>query len=220
MRRWLGSAILAFVALASVNPAHAQGAAKPVQWYVATGYALSQGDTGVLFDDGWNFAGGAIYRPAPDKHFALRFDLGYSFFSASHALIREAQASDLRVDDGHGSYTTLTAEILYEFGHTGHGVGGYVGVGFGGAHRYGNLTTTVVSGGYWCDPWTGWCYPGYFPGDAVVADTSLTKFDYSVAAGVTFTVGHGDLYLEGRYHWMGSADRSTEVCPIVIGYRF
>jgi hypothetical protein len=220
MRRWFGIATLALLAVVVTMPANAQGSTKKqVQGYVAGGYVLSEGDTGNYFNDGWQISGGAILRPAPDKPLALRFDLGYNWFGANNQLVNSAQAAGFRVDDGDMSLGTLTAELLWEFGGNG-GVGGFVGVGFGGMHRYAQLTTTVTQAGYICDPWWGWCYPGYVTGDAVAGSDSLTKLEYSVTAGVTFPVGNGDMYVEARYHWMDTSYPSTQMLPILLGYRF
>jgi len=218
MKRWLGAAAVVALTLVVAMPAHAQ-TKKQVEGYIAGGYVLSEGGTGDFTNDGWDISGGAIFRPAPERPFALRFDLGYNWFDANNKVINLAQSQGLRVDDGNMSLGTLTAEVMYEFGGHG-GVGGYVAAGIGGMRRYGNLTTTVPVSGIWCDPWTGFCYPGYVAGQAVVADTTTTKFSYSAAAGVTFPVGHGTLYLEARYHWMQIDNPTTEMLPILVGYRF
>ena len=52
------------------------------------------------------------------------------------------------------------------------------------------------------------------------ADDSLTKFFYSVAGGVTFPVGNGEMYVEARYNWMEASAPSTRSLPILVGYRF
>ncbi len=81
------------------------------------------------------------------------------------------------------------------------------------------MTDTVITGGYIGDPWWCWCYPAAVPGQVIQADDLLTKFGYSASAGVNFGVGHGQLYLEARYHWMDT-EKWTEYFPILIGYRF
>jgi hypothetical protein len=220
MKRWLGIAAVAALGLVLALPAHAQGSTKKqIEGYVAGGYVLTEGDTANYTNDGWDISGGTIYRPSPDKPLALRFDLGYNWFDANSHAINVAQSQGLFVNDGNMSLGTLTAEVMYEFGGNGR-VGGYIALGFGGMRRYGNLTTTVPVSGIWCDPWTGFCYPGYGAGQAVVASNTLTKFEYSAGAGVTFPVGNGTLYLEARYHWMDADNPSTQMLPILLGYRF
>ncbi|HEX4823825.1 MAG TPA: hypothetical protein VFV19_05905 [Candidatus Polarisedimenticolaceae bacterium] len=218
MNRWLGVAALGAIALGVATQAEAQSK-KEVEGYIAGGYVLSEGGTGDFTNDGWNISGGAIFRPAPELPLALRFDLGFNWFDANRHAIDVAQSNGLLVNDGNMSLGTLTAELMYEFGGHG-GVGGYVAAGFGGMRRYGNLTTTVPLSGIWCDPWTGFCYPGYGAGQAIVADDTVTKFTYSAGAGVTFPVGHGTLYVEARYHWMEASHPSTQMLPILVGYRF
>jgi hypothetical protein len=219
MKRVLGFTALAVFALAVAMPAQAQSTKKQVQGYIAGGYVLSEGDTGDYFDDGWDISGGAIFRPAPDKPIAIRVDLGYNWFDANNTLINLAQAQGLAVNGGDMSLGTLTAEAMWEFGGNG-SVGGYIAVGIGGYHRYAQLTTTVTVPTYVCDPWWGWCYPGYGVGTVQQGSDSLTKFGYSVAGGVTFPVGNGEMYLEARYHWMDVSNPSTQMLPILIGYRF
>jgi len=218
MKRWFGVSALVMLAIIVAMPAQAQGnTKKQVQGYIAGGYTLAEGGFGDYFNDGWQLSGGAILRPAPDKPIALRFDLGYNWFGANNNLINLAQGAGLRVNDGNASLGTLTAEAMYEFGGNG-GVGGFVGLGLGGIHRYANVTTTVNSG-IWCSPWYPWyCYPA--SSNAIVQSESLTKMDYSLSAGVTFPVGNGEMYVEARYHWMLNAQPSTQMLPILLGYRF
>ena len=217
MKRSLVMTTLALSAFLVAMPASAQDK-KEIQGYAAAGYVEPEGDVGKFVGGGWNISGGAILRPSPQKPFAIRFDLGYNRFWATNSTINKIKGSSLGsaiVTDGYLSLTTLSAEGLYEFG--GHGrVGGYIGVGVGGMYRYAALTSNWVSGVY-CDPWTGICYNS---GSAIVDDDSLTKLEFSAAAGMTFNLGNGQMYLEARYHWMDGASPSTEMLPILIGYRF
>jgi hypothetical protein len=87
--------------------------------------------------------------------------------------------------------------------------------GGGGYHRYAALTATTLVA--YCDPYWGWCYPA--TGQAVTNSDSLTKWGWSAAAGITFNLGQGQLYLEARYHWMETSP-TTQYFPILLGYRF
>jgi len=216
MKCGIGFIAAATVLLALAAPAMAQDK-KEVQGYVAGGYSMPEGIAGDFTNGGWNISGGTILRPNPHAPFGIRFDLGYSYMGANSNAINAGQSNGLRVDDGYMSLWNLTAEGLYEFG--GDHVGGWVGVGFGGYRRYLELTNTVIVPGYICDPWWGWCYPAAVPGDVVAANDTLTKFGYSASAGVNFAVGHGQVYVEARYHWMDS-EKTTQYFPILIGYRF
>lgn len=217
MKRASWFVVLGVLVVAAAMPVHAQDK-KEIQGYVAGGYVMPEGRAGDYLDDGWNISGGAIFRPRPDKPLGIRVDLGYSTMDANANAIAAATAQGLRVDDGYMSMGNLTAEILWEFGNPDK-VGGYIGAGGGGYHRYTALTTTVLTSGTICDPWWGYCYPAVVTGQAVAQSDSLTKWGWSAAAGATFAVGNGQLYLEARYHWM-EASPTTQYFPILIGYRF
>ena len=115
------------------------------------------------------------------------------------------------------SMGNLTAEFMWEFGNPDK-FGGYLAVGGGGYRRYAALTADVQQLGYVCDPYWG-CYYATYTGSQTLASDSLIKWGWSVAGGMTFAVGSGQLYLEARYHWMMSSP-STQYMPILIGYRF
>lgn len=211
--------VLAFAALAFlfVVPAHADSD-KPVQGYIAGGYVTPVGTASDYADAGWNLSGGLILRPAAgNSNFGVRFDFAYNEFNAKQALIDEAGGS-VRTTGGWVTMATITADALYHFGRE-DGVKGYVGAGIGAYRRYMALTQDVYSNGYWCDPWTGWCYPtaGFYP--AVTQDDKLTKIGYNAVLGVTFPVGGGDMFVEAQYNYM-LTEKGTTYVPIVLGYRF
>src|SRR5262249_46040066 len=98
--------------------------------------------------------------------------------------------------------------------------GGYIGLGAGMYTRYWQLTRTVITGGIWCDPWTGWCYPSTFPGQLIADSDRLTKIGYSAVAALTFpTSSGGQLYLQASYHYMNT-DPSPTCVPILLGCRW
>jgi hypothetical protein len=132
--------------------------------------------------------------------------------------IEAANNGGFDVNDGYMSVGNLTAEIMWEFGNPDK-IGGYIAAGGGGYHRYTALTTTALISGIYCDPWWGYCYPSTIAGQVVAKSDSVTKWGWSAAAGITFGVGNGQLYLEARYHWMETSP-TTEYFPILIGYRF
>jgi hypothetical protein len=216
MKRCFGFASLALLAVAAAMPAQAQSSKKEIQGYVAAGYVLPEGQVSDYLNGGWNISGGAIFRPAPDKPFGVRLDLGYSDMGASGNAINAGNQAGYRVDGGYMSMGNLTAEALWEFGSPDR-IGGYLGVGLGGYRRYAALTADVTEVGYICG-WYG-CYYAAYPGTQTIVNDSLTKMGYSVAAGIDFPVGNGQLYLEARYHWMISSP-TTQYLPILIGYRF
>lgn len=219
MRRAVWFMVFAVLVVAATLPASAQGdERKEIQGYFAGGYVAPQGRAGELLNDGWNISAGALLRPLPGKPLAVRVDFGFSRMDASRNTLEFANSLGLQADDGFVNQSNLTAEVLWEFGHPGH-VGGYIGVGMGGYRRYSALTATALIDGIYCDPWWGWCYPAATVGDVITHDDKLTKFGYSAAVGMTIPAGHGEMYIEARYHYMIS-DPSTEYIPILIGYRF
>jgi opacity protein-like surface antigen len=217
MKRTNWLVAVAVLAVATAIPAAAQEK-KQVEGYIAGGYTTPMSKASDYFTGGWNISGGAILRPAPEKPFGIRFDLGYNDMGASQNLVDIAQSRGLRVDSGRLTMGTLTVDALWEFGSQDH-FGGYIGLGIGGYRRYMELTNTVLVPGYICDPWWGWCYPAAVPGDVVAANDTLTKFGYNASVGMRFPVGSGQMFLEARYHYMIS-DPSTEIIPVLIGYRF
>jgi len=200
------------LAVAVAIPAQAQDK-KEVQGYIAGGYVQPMGDLDDFVGGGWNISGGAIFRPMPDRPFGVRLDLGYSSMDADSTVINNGTVASLLVDDGYVSMGNLTAEVMWEFGSPDR-FGGYLAVGGGGYRRYGALTTDTVT--TYCDPYWG-CW--YYNGSSIVADEALIKWGWSVAAGASFGVGNGQLYIEARYHWMMSSP-STQYLPILLGYRF
>ena len=209
--RWFVAAGVLAVAVAI--PAQAQDK-KEVQGYIAGGYVLPEGTSSDYLNGGWNISGGVIFRPMPAKPFGVRLDLGYSDMGANTKTINLANGAGLDADSGYMTMGNLTAEFMWEFGNPDK-FGGYLAVGGGGYRRYGALTASATIAV--CDPYWYWCYPAN--GQVVTNSDSLLKWGWSVAAGMTFAVGNGDLYLEARYHWMMSSP-STQYLPILIGYRF
>jgi len=216
MKRASRIVVLGVLAVAVAIPVRAQDK-KEVQGYVAAGYVMPESKAADYLDDGWNISGGVIFRPLPDKPFGVRLDLGYSSMDANNNAVSLGNAADYLVDGGYMSMGNLTAEVMWEFGNPGK-FGGYVAVGGGGYRRYAALTADVLQTGYVCDPYWG-CYYTSFLGEQTLASNSLIKWGWSAAAGATFAVGSGQLYLEARYHWMMSSP-STQILPILIGYRF
>ncbi len=216
MKRTSWFVVLGVLAVAAAMPAQAQDK-KEVQGYVAGGYVTPFGNADDYLDAGWNISGGVIFRPMPAKPFGVRLDLGYSSMDANQNALNLGIAADYLVDGGYMSMGNLTAEFMWEFGNPDK-FGGYLAVGGGGYRRYAALTANVTQLGTVCDPYWG-CYTAAYTGDQTIVSDSLIKWGWSVAGGMTFAVGNGQLYLEARYHWMMSSP-STQYMPILIGYRF
>jgi opacity protein-like surface antigen len=187
---------------------------------LSAGYTPTVGKTSDYLQGGWTVGGGIIVQPQPSSRFALQFDLSYSGFRATRNLIDLAQSQSVfRIDDGYGSIWSLTAAGRYTT-PLNQSVSGYGLLGIGAYHRYIAMTQTAYGVGYICDPWWGYCYPGIFAGDLVVADTSQTKFGWNVGLGLEFPRRYGGAwFIEARYHWIDGSE-ATEYVPIQIGFRF
>jgi len=217
MKRASWFVVVLVLVMATVIPAMA-AEGDPVQGYVAGGYSQPMGNAADYLTGGWNLSGGAIFRPNPAKPFGLRVDLGFNTWDATQSAINNYGGTGAAyVDGGYANMWTLTTDALFHFGKPGR-VGGYVGLGIGGYRRYAALTNYVTQIGYICDPWWG-CYYAPYTGSQTVAHDTLTKFGYNASLGLTFPVGNGEMYLEGRYHYV-VGDPAVEFIPILLGYRF
>jgi hypothetical protein len=209
------------VLFSTVSAAHAQIGSKPLVGHFAFGWVEPQGRAGDLVDSGWNFGGGATIFKDPAKPFGIRGDFEYNWFYASQDTINSANSgSVVRIDDGFASMTTITVDAIFDLRQA-HKIGGYFGAGLGMYSRYWQLTNTVITGGIWCDPWTGWCYPTTFPGQVIAENDRLTKIGWNVTAAITFPLPSGSqMYLEASYHEMDSSPEKTTYLPILLGWRW
>jgi opacity protein-like surface antigen len=189
-------------------------------WHVNGGYADTLGKASDYLTGGWTFGGGFAFQPDSWEHLAMQVDFGYSSFGAKHNLITLANArSQYRIDDGHAWIGMLTAAGKYTVSFT-DTINGYGLLGIGGYHRYVELTQTAIFGGAICDPWWGYCYPGLATGQALVANTSTTKFGWNAGLGVEFKLeDRGAFFVEARFHSMAGSE-PTDSLPIQIGFRF
>jgi hypothetical protein len=214
--------LLVALLVLSISPvAFAQVGSDPIVGHFAGGWVEPQGKTADVVDPGWNFSGGATFFRDPHKPLGIRLDVSYNWFWATKQTLDSANGSGAvqRVDDGFASMFAVTVDAIYDFSRKGH-IGGYIGAGLGGYTRYWQLTTETVVGGWWCDPWTGWCYPSTVPGYVVADSDRLTKMGYQAVAAITFPMPSGaQLYLEASYHWMDT-DPSTTYMPILLGWRW
>jgi len=211
---------LVLVVLFATSGAFAQASSKPVVGHFALGYAEPLGTAGDFVDAGWNISGGVTMHPNPQKPFGIRGDFAYNWFYASHDTLKDANSGTIvDIDDGFASMTSITIDAIWDL-RKAHSIGGYFGAGIGMYSRYWQLTNTVVTGGIWCDPWTGWCYPYTTVGDAIVDNDRLTKIGYNAVLAIAFPLQSGsEIYIEAAYHRMNT-DPATEYLPIVLGWRW
>ncbi len=117
---------------------------------------------------------------------ALRLDGHYSNYDATDELINLGSAATrTRIDDGEGSTLGLDLNGVVDF-PLGSRVRGYVTAGVGVDRRRIELTQTVLFGGFFCDPWWGFCWPGVFPGDVLVSRDTTTRLAWNGGLGVEF----------------------------------
>jgi opacity protein-like surface antigen len=193
---------------------------RPLQWHVDAGYSVTNGRTGEFLENGWTAGVGLTWWPRAGIPFGLRADLHYSDYNATDNFINLGSAlTQTRVDDGHGEIVGLDVDGVYEV-PLGSIARGYVLAGIGEAYRRIELTQTVVIGGLVCDPWWGFCAPGFFPGDVLIARGSTTRFGWNAGLGVDFPLANGSSwFIEARYNRIETT-RPTQFIPIRIGLRF
>lgn len=192
---------------------------EPVRWHIDAGYSPTLGQTSSYFDGGFTFGGGLTWQPRPGP-FALRADLEYSHFDATRNLIAiNQQADQIEIDNGYGEVFGLNVdgELRARLGPTSRA---FFLAGIGVNHRRIALTQTVAAGGYFCDPYFGYCDYGLVPGDLVVASADTTRFSWNAGAGIEFALRNGQsLFIEARYMRLETS-QPTEFVPITVGLRF
>jgi opacity protein-like surface antigen len=191
------------------------------------GYTQAQGDFGDIVDDDWTLAGGATYWPETWP-IGLDLELGYNDFDLSSAAIRaindaisEDPANSGSIDGGDVSIWSLTADAIWSPGSG--RISPYIMAGVGAYYVDNRITTTgLVYYPPTCNPWYWWCYPGGVgPGTLVVGSQSTTEFGYNVGIGINWEMGSGSqLFLEAKYHSIQMDPETTEMVPVVIGYRW
>jgi opacity protein-like surface antigen len=191
-----------------------------LQWHVEAGYSITTDQTARYLDNGWTIGTGFTWHPDPRGPFALRTDLNYSRYNATNQLIALAnQTSQTQIDDGSGHVLGLDVNGVYEVPFS-PWVRGYLTAGVGVAYRRIELTQTVAVGTYFCDPWWGFCGPGYIAGDHVVAHEETTRFAWNGGVGLDFALGGGQSwFIEARYSRM-ETQQPTTFLPIRVGFRF
>lgn len=199
---------------------HYYGPQQHVHWHIDTGYAATTGQIADALDGGWTIGGGFTWQPDFNSPLALRADLDYSRFDATRRLIGINQMVDqTEIDNGYGEIVDLAVDGEYRLPLSPY-LTGYGLAGIGVAHRRIALTQTVPFGGYFCDPWFGYCEFGLVPGDVVVASDDTTQFAWNAGLGLEFALGGGQsFFVEARFVRMQTS-RPTDFVPIRVGLRF
>ena len=193
---------------------------RPVQWHVEGGGAVTTGQTSDYLNSGWTIGTGLTFRPDPVSPFALRADVSFSRFNATNNLIALGeQQNQTQIDDGWADIVNFDLDAVLSVPLSPH-MHGYVMAGAGGAWRRIDLTQTVGFGGYYCDPWYGYCGVGIVPGDVLVQREDTTRFAWNAGAGLEFDLPYGrSWFIEARYNRMETS-QPTEFVPIRVGMRF
>jgi len=211
--------LLVIAGLLGVAPAEAQFEKEWKSWYgqVDIGYSLPQGDAGDATEDDLWFAGGAAYYPERWP-VGILFELGYSNYDIRSDALEPIQPPEERID-GDVTVWSLTADAVWS-PRLGDSAGFYAVAGIGAYRLEGTLSGPGDYAGIGCDPWLWWCDPGMVPGDAIPASESTTEFGFNLGVGISFEVGlSSEIYLEARYHRIDTPE-TTELLPLVVGYRW
>jgi opacity protein-like surface antigen len=218
----------ALLALAATSPAMAQfyysggDTYRPLHWQIEGGYSATTGTTSDYLDGGWTIGGGVTWYPSRETPAGLRLDLSYSQYDATNNLLLQGEsATQTQIDSGVGRVwgADLDGELDFQLGPR---VKGFLIGGIGAYRRQIELYQTVIGGGVFCDPWWGFCGPGYFPVDASVSrTTSSTQFSWNAGGGIEVPLGNGmSWFVDARYLRIGPRDQRTEFVPVRIGLRF
>ncbi len=193
----------------------------PLHWYLTAGLSQPTGPTSDLLQGGgYAVGGGLAYTPQPGGPFSLRTEFNYADHKATHQLIDNGQQqTGYEVDDGHGTFTSLTVNAVYKV-PIGGGARAYGIAGLGAYHSDVSLTQRVLVGGTYCDFYWGFCYPGVAAGDLVVASQATTKLGWNAGLGVEFPLAYGQAwFIEARFNRI-EATKPIDYVPITVGFRF
>jgi opacity protein-like surface antigen len=197
----------------------ARGQEPRIHWHVMGGYSEPLGKTSDYLQGGYSFGAGFSVSPSANAPVNFRFDFSYGEHNASNRLIDLGQqTTPIQIDGGTGQFWSGTANVAYRV-PLAYGVRGYGIAGIGAYHTRVEFTQALpYYGGYYCDPFYGFCYGGY--GNTVVSSNSSTKFGWNAGVGVEFLLPYGNSwFIETRYHRI-STSTPIEYLPIEIGYRF
>jgi len=196
-----------------------------VHWHIDGGWSDPAGRTSDYLKDGYSVGLGFSVAPARGSPIDLRFDVNYDRNNATNRLIALNQNSSDSIDRGREEIWSGTLDLEMHL-PLGGGTDLYF---FGGGGAY-NMTLTFGEpfyalggfyGGYYCDPFQGFCGGGY--GEVKAASHTLTKFGWNAGAGLQGPLGPGvKWFLEGRYNRVQEANGAVPLAfiPVTVGLRF
>lgn len=216
--------VLAALVVAVFGASGGASAGEPTLWHVGAGLSFPSGGLGDALDDGWAIHGGATLFPFKSPSLGVRIEGGVNFFDMSNEFLDEIDTDTISPgiqapDDGDATSWHLAGNLLWQTQTRGP-VDLYVTGGVGVYYLQADLSENGLVGGYWCDWWTGWCYPYVEEGEFEIRDESSWEYGFNVAAGVTFALKSGnELYLEAGYHLV-QTDGDADYIPVTFGIRF
>ena len=183
---------------------------------VAIGYSMTQGDASDFFDNGWNFTGGATYKPETWP-VGVFVEGAFNRFDAKNNLTEA-----LGVGSGDMDIFSITGGGIWSTKTQGR-VDFYVSAGAGWYRRSIELRNPTTA--YFpptCNPWWYWCTPGgLIPAEEIVGSDTQNKVGANGGIGLTFALANdSQIYLEVKYHWMDTKEEATTWVPVTVGYRW
>ena len=193
----------------------------PIEGFILGGFSPTAGAAASYLQDGWILDGGFIYWLAHGDMFGLRTDLGYSEHQATSQFQSfGALASGQRVNDGWGSFTSLSSGLMIRAPAT-HWPRVYGLAQIGVTNTHVRLVQTFYVPGYYCDPFFYYCS---FPvvGYASVYSHTINKFSWNLGIGLDFATRGipAGWFLELQYRRVDTAPRTFEYWPVMVGVRF
>ncbi len=205
--------------LAGMFAATVQAQESPIHWHVMGGYSDTLGSTSNYLQGGYVVDGGFSISPSWLGPFDLRFDLSYSQYNASIALLNNGQqATNQPIDSGTGSITSATGNVMYHV-PLAYGIRAYGIAGIGAYYTRIELDQTLPYYGYGYGDGYDFGYgTGY--AEAQVAAHGVTNFGWNAGLGLEFALPYGgSWFVESRYQHVNSST-AIEFLPIEIGFRF
>jgi opacity protein-like surface antigen len=200
-----------------------------VHGFFEGGYSETVGKTSDYLQGGYAVGAGFSVAPAAGSPVDFRFDVNYARNGATNALLALSQTTNSSINEGNARIWSATLDLEFRI-PLGGGVQAYF-LGGGGAYntRIAFRKPVFVNGGYYggafggyyCDPFYGFCYGGY--GEENVASHTVTKFGWNAGMGLNFPLENGaSWFLEGRYNRIQVNNASIPIAyvPIMIGLRF
>jgi hypothetical protein len=208
-----------------LQPSHGQGypestPSRPIEGLVMGGFSPTSGKAATYLQDGWILDGGFIYWLARGDTLGLRTDLGYSEHqAASQLVVSGALATGHQVDDGWGSFSSLSSGLVLR-APSSHWLRVYGLAQIGVTNTHLRLVQTFYAPGYYCDPFFYYCsYP--FVGYASVYSHTTNRFSWNIGAGLDFsTRGIPGWFVELQYRRIETSPHPFEYWPVMVGLRF